>query len=178
MTGVPCSPDEVNFMSVHPFLLFYPFFIKKCVLTESIDFSSVAQRYNILPHCRFNAMCVSLVWDDVRCLWVCTFQDTISGEVFKREAPVVASAVGALDRPYTPDIEGSNLFQGKIFHSATWDDSFQAKGKKITVLGNGASATQFVPELVRHVGSKGKVIQFVRSAHWWTERVSKIPRTM
>lgn len=148
------------------------------ILTKSIDFFSVAQKYNILPRCRFNAMCISLIWDDARCLWVCTFQDTISGEVFKREAPVVVSAVGTLDRPYTPNIEGSESFQGKIFHSVTWDDSFQAKGKKIAVLGNGASATQFVPELVKHVGPKGEVMQFVRSAHWWTERVSKISQTI
>lgn len=122
-------------------------------------------------------MCISLVWDDVRYLWECTFQDTISGQVFKREAPVIVSAVGTLDRPYTPSIEGSESFQGETFHSATWDDGFQAKGKQIAVLGNGASATQFVPELVKHLGSKGKVMQFVRSAHWWTERVSNTSQT-
>ncbi|KAF9889263.1 hypothetical protein FE257_007576 [Aspergillus nanangensis] len=133
-------------------------------------FFSVAQKFDILPHCRFNAMCSSLVWDSTRSIWICTFQDTVSGETFQREAPVVVSAIGTLDRPYIPTIDGSETFQGRVFHSARWDNAFNPKGKKIAVLGNGASATQFVPELVREVGSSGQVTQFVRSAHWWTKR--------
>ncbi|KAL4982408.1 hypothetical protein BDW68DRAFT_182580 [Aspergillus falconensis] len=117
-------------------------------------FVSVAEKYDIIPHCRFNAMCLGLVWDTTRSLWVCTFQDTTSGEIYKREAPVVVSAVGTLDRPFVPDIEGSDTFEGKTFHSAS----------------NGTSATQFVPELVKEVGPKGSVTQFIRSAHWWTKR--------
>lgn len=136
------------------------------------DFFSVARKHDILPHCRFNAMCVGLVWDDARSLWDCTFQDTVSGEIFRREAPIVVSAVGTLDCPYTPNIKGSESFQGEFSHSAKWDESFKPKGKNIIVLGNGASATQFVPELVKQVGPEGKVTQLVHSAHWWSERVS------
>jgi cation diffusion facilitator CzcD-associated flavoprotein CzcO len=135
------------------------------------DFMSVAGKYDIIPHCRFNAMCLALVWDSTRSLWVCKFQDTISGEIYTREAPVVVSAVGTLDSPFIPEIDGSETFKGKTFHSARWDDTLKPLGKQIVVLGNGASATQFVPELVREVGPKGSVTQFVRSAHWWTKRV-------
>jgi len=127
---------------------------------------SVAEKYNIIPHCRFNAMCLALVWDAARSRWVCTFQDTISGEIYKRQASAVVSAVGTLDRPFIPNIEGSDTFEGKAFHSALWDDAFKAVGKNIVVLGNGASATQFVPELLKEIGPKGSVTQFVRSAHW------------
>ncbi|KAL1877131.1 hypothetical protein Plec18167_004816 [Paecilomyces lecythidis] len=133
-------------------------------------FTSVAEKYNIIPHCRFNAMCLGLTWDSTRSLWVCTFQDTIGGEIYKREAPVVVSALGTLDRPFIPQIEGSDTFKGNAFHSARWDDTFKPQGKHIVVLGNGASATQFVPELVNKVGPEGTVTQFVRSAHWWTKR--------
>jgi cation diffusion facilitator CzcD-associated flavoprotein CzcO len=59
-----------------------------------------------------------------------------------------------------------------MFHSARWDDTFKPQEKNIVVLGNGASATQFVPEMVKAVGEGGSVTQFVRSAHWWTKRVS------
>ncbi|KAI9040288.1 uncharacterized protein KD926_008378 [Aspergillus affinis] len=133
-------------------------------------FFSVAERFNILPHCRFNAMCIDMTWDNYRSLWVVTFQDTNSGETFKREAPVVVSAIGTLDRPAIPSIEGANTFQGETFHSAEWVDNFKPNGKRITVVGNGASATQFVPELVKSVGPRGKVTQHVRSSHWWTKR--------
>ncbi|KAL3492479.1 hypothetical protein BJX62DRAFT_106492 [Aspergillus germanicus] len=133
-------------------------------------FLSVAHKYDILPHCHFNKMCLDLTWDDARSLWICTFQDTISGEIITREAPVVISAIGTLDRPLIPEIKGSETFQGKMFHSARWDDTFKPQGKNIIVLGNGASATQFVPEMVKQVGEFGSVTQFVRSAHWWTKR--------
>ena len=116
-----------------------------------------------------------MAWDYSHSLWLVTFQDTISGEIFKREAPIVVSAIGTLDRPEFSSIEGTDSFQGDTFHSAQWDDSFKPEGKRITVVGNGASATQFVPELVKSVGSKGKVTQHVRSSHWWTKRVSYLP---
>lgn len=167
MTGLLCSLVEMSSMPVQ----LHDLEETEEKLIGKPDFFSVAEKYDILPHCHFNAMCLSLVWDDCRSLWMCTFQDTISGELYKREAPVVVSAIGTLDRPNVPSIEGSEYFQGKIFHSARWDDAFQSKDKNVLVLGNGASATQFVPELVKSAG-KGKVTQFVRSAHWWTKRVS------
>ena len=119
-------------------------------------------------------MCTSMTWDNARSLWVVTFEDTKSGEIFIREAPVVVSAIGTLDRPAIPSIDGANSFKGETFHSAEWNDNFKPSGKQITVVGNGASATQFVPELVKSVGPKGKVTQHVRSSHWWTKRVSKL----
>jgi cation diffusion facilitator CzcD-associated flavoprotein CzcO len=145
-----------------------------CIANEDSDFFSVAEKFNILPHCRFNAMCIDMTWDDTRSLWVVTFQDTNSGETFKRTAPVVVSAIGTLDRPSVPSIEGADSFQGETFHSAEWDGNFKPSGKRITVVGNGASATQFVPELVKSVGPKGRVTQHARSSHWWTKRVSYI----
>ena len=113
-------------------------------------------------------------WDDTRSIWSCTFQNTITGKVTIREAAVVISAVGTLDRPAIPVIPGAQDFKGKAFHSARWDSSVSLSGKKVVVLGNGASATQFVPTLVQQVGPKGQVTQLVKSAHWWTKRVSRI----
>lgn len=134
-------------------------------------FYSVAEKYNIIPHCRFNTMCKSLIWDSDRSLWICTFEETTTREVFTSEAAVVVSAIGTLDRPYIPAIEGADTFHGDVFHSARWNHSVNVKNKKILVLGNGASATQFVPELVKEVGPNGNVTQLVKSAHWWTKRV-------
>ncbi|KAF2019573.1 FAD/NAD(P)-binding domain-containing protein [Aaosphaeria arxii CBS 175.79] len=133
-------------------------------------FFSVAEKFNILPHCRFNTTCKNMLWDDARQLWICTFEDGVTGKTFVHEAPVVVSAIGTLDRPNVPEIEGAGKFQGKIFHSARWDDSVALRGKNVVVLGNGASATQFVPEIVKEVAPRGKVVQLVKSAHWWTKR--------
>lgn len=139
---------------------------------RTADFLSVAEKHNILPHCRFNSMCKSMIWDEKRQLWTCTFEDMITGSTFVREAAVVVSAIGTLDRPNVPSIQGATNFKGKAFHSARWDSSIDLKNKNVLVLGNGASATQFVPELVKKVGPHGKVNQLVKSAHWWTKRVS------
>lgn len=72
-------------------------------------------------------------------------------------------------------MEGSEHFDGQAFHSARWDDAVEVKNKNknvVVVLGNGASATQFMPEFVESVASHGKVTQLVKSAHWWMKRVS------
>lgn len=135
-------------------------------------FYSVAERYDILPHCRFGSECVGMRWDEEEALWVCTFRDVETGKTFVDRASAVVSAVGTLDRPFIPRIEGAESFEGKAFHSAAWDSSVSFTNKDVVVLGNGASATQFVPELVKDVGPSGKMTQLVRSAHWWTQRVS------
>jgi cation diffusion facilitator CzcD-associated flavoprotein CzcO len=135
------------------------------------DLLEVADKYDILRRCKFNEMCLKLVWDDARSLWRCTFQNTITGEVTVREASAVVSAVGTLDRPSVPQLQNASSFQGTAFHSARWDTSVDMSGKQVVVLGNGASATQFIPRLVDQVGPKGKVTQIVKSAHWWTKRV-------
>lgn len=138
-----------------------------------VDLFSVAEKYNIISRCRFNTMCKSMIWDQNRQLWTCTLEDIVTGRTFIHEAPVVISAIGTLDRPYIPSIEGAAQFQGTIFHSARWDKSVDFKNKNVVVLGNGASATQFVPELIKEVSPHGSVTQIVRSAHWWTKRVSQ-----
>ena len=136
----------------------------------NLDFTSVAEKYDVIRRCKFNQMCLKMEWIEARSVWSCTFQDSVTGTITIREAAVVVSAVGTLDRPSTPEIAGAPSFAGKAFHSARWDDSVQLKGKNVIVMGNGASATQFVPKLVQEVGPKGNVTQLVRSAHWWTKR--------
>lgn len=132
---------------------------------------SVAKKYDVPRRCEFNTMCIKMAWDVVRSKWICTFKSEATGETFTREADIVVSAVGTLDRPSIPDIKGLENFKGDTFHSARWDAGVNIVSKNVVVLGNGASATQFVPRLAKQVGSRGTVTQIVRSAHWWTKRV-------
>lgn len=73
-------------------------------------------------------------------------------------------AVGGLSEPNHCDIPGHEDFQGPIFHSACWDHSVDLKNKHVIVVGNGCSATQFVPEVAKEAKH---VTQFVRSKHWY-----------
>jgi cation diffusion facilitator CzcD-associated flavoprotein CzcO len=65
-------------------------------------------------------------------------------------ADVLISGTGQLNRPHVPALPGLDTFAGRSFHSARWDASFDPRGKRILVVGNGASAVQFVPELAPH----------------------------
>jgi cation diffusion facilitator CzcD-associated flavoprotein CzcO len=71
--------------------------------------------------------------------------------------------IGALSRPTYPDIPGLDRFQGKMFHSARWDHSYDLSGKTVAVVGTGASAIQFVPQIVPRVG---KLHLFQRTPPW------------
>jgi cation diffusion facilitator CzcD-associated flavoprotein CzcO len=77
--------------------------------------------------------------------------------------------MGTLDRPSIPDIPGQDIFKGGAFHSARWESSTNISWENVVVLGNGASATQFMPRLVKQVAPKRNVTQLVKSAHWWTK---------
>jgi cation diffusion facilitator CzcD-associated flavoprotein CzcO len=64
------------------------------------------------------------------------FQDTVKGDTFLREAPIVISAMGTLDRFNIPDIEGAAMYHDNIFYSARWDDSVNMKNKNVIIIGN------------------------------------------
>ena len=78
-------------------------------------------------------------------------------------ANAVITAVGQLNTPKLPDIPGRDQFKGPAFHSARWEHEHDLKGKRVAVIGTGASATQFVPIIAEEVGS---LTVFQRSAPW------------
>ncbi|KAF3045515.1 hypothetical protein E8E12_008910 [Didymella heteroderae] len=99
------------------------------------------------------------------------FRDTKERTI--RRAKVLVSGVGSLSVPKECDLPGKDDFKGKMFHSATWDHSFDWAGKDVVVLGNGCSATQFVPIMSGEVGDKPpvrKITQFARQAQYLSER--------
>ena len=94
-------------------------------------------------------------WDAAQAAWLV---DTTAGR-FK--AQVLISAAGHLSDPSFPDIEGWPPSGARVFHSANWDHSYDPAGKRIGVIGTGASAIQIVPELARDAG---QLTVFQRSA--------------
>jgi 4-hydroxyacetophenone monooxygenase len=75
----------------------------------------------------------------------------------------IISGVGLLDRPVLPDIPGLDSFEGKKFHTARWDHSYDYAGKRVGVIGTGASGMQLVPDVAMTAGS---ITIFQRSAGW------------
>ncbi|WP_420638838.1 flavin-containing monooxygenase [Candidatus Poriferisocius sp.] len=117
-----------------------------------------ADKYGVLPHCRFNDAVVSARWDDHSATWTVT---TESG--FEVTADVVISALGMFNDVPLPDIEGLGDFEGTTIHSARWDWSHDLSGETVGVIGSAASAVQLVPEIALEVD---RLHVFQRTANW------------
>ncbi len=114
-----------------------------------------AQDEGIMPHIRFNTNLLDATWDEVGTLWRV---QTSQGEY---TANVVVTAMGHLADEKYPPIDGIETFTGEKFHSARWDHSAHLDGKRIAVVGSGASAIQIIPEMQKVAQ---QLIVFQRSA--------------
>jgi cation diffusion facilitator CzcD-associated flavoprotein CzcO len=101
-----------------------------------------AKKYDLLRHVRFNTNLVGARYDEARAKWLVQSED---GRHF--ECDVLVSGMGGLSNPMVPDIPGLETFQGSTFHSATWNHGYDFTGKRVAVIGSGASAIQFVPQI-------------------------------
>lgn len=101
-----------------------------------------AEKYGLHPHFRFGAEVTAARFEEASNEWTLTLA---SGE--QLTADMVVTATGGLSRPAYPRIPGIEKFEGKMFHSARWDHSYALEGKEVGVVGTGASAIQFVPQI-------------------------------
>jgi cation diffusion facilitator CzcD-associated flavoprotein CzcO len=115
-----------------------------------------AREQGVLDQVRTGVEVTSAAYDETTATW---HLETASGE--KIDTDVVITAVGQLSRPAIPHIPGVDSFTGPAFHSAEWDHSVDLRGKRIAVLGTGASAIQFVPGIQPEAGH---ITVFQRSA--------------
>ena len=102
----------------------------------------LAETRGLLPFIRFGKAVVSMVFDEAAQLWRVA---TADGDLLT--ARVVVTAAGGLSNPVVPAIEGAETFQGPMFHSARWDEAFASTGKRVALIGAGASAIQIAPAL-------------------------------
>jgi cation diffusion facilitator CzcD-associated flavoprotein CzcO len=117
----------------------------------------VAHDYGLLPHTQFNTEVTAARWDPKRALWRV---QTTAGAYTAR---FLLAAAGPWDEPKIPDIPGLETFTGEIFHSARWNHDYDLTGKRVAVIGSGASAVQFVPRIQPEVVH---LHLFQRTAHW------------
>jgi cation diffusion facilitator CzcD-associated flavoprotein CzcO len=124
-----------------------------------------ADRFGLRDLVRTGLEVTSATYDDSAATWQIA---TVSGQTF--EADVLVPAMGQLSRPALPAIPGLELFSGPSFHSAQWRHDIDLTGKRIAVLGTGASAIQFVPR-IRKVAAHVTVFQ--RSAPYVVPKVDR-----
>jgi cation diffusion facilitator CzcD-associated flavoprotein CzcO len=117
-----------------------------------------ADKYGLRPHLRFGADVVSARWDDAAQRWHVGTRD---GRRFTGR--VLVSGMGGLSNPAIPDLPGKAAFQGVQFHSAQWRHDVDLTGKRIAVIGTGASAIQFVPQIQKQAA---RVDLYQRTPPW------------
>jgi len=118
----------------------------------------VAAKHDLLPHVRLNQNVTSSRYDESTKTW---HVKTERGEDYR--AKVLVAATGGLSNPAYPSIEGLDTFEGEKFHSAKWNHGYDLTGKRVAVIGTGASAIQFVPQIQPKVE---KLYLFQRMAPW------------
>ncbi|MBA2430318.1 MAG: NAD(P)/FAD-dependent oxidoreductase [Thermoleophilaceae bacterium] len=117
----------------------------------------VADRYDLRRHVRFGAELTDAVWDDEARRW----------HIESSHGPFVArflvAAMGPLSAPSIPELPGMESFEGTTFHSAGWNHDHDLRGRRVAVVGTGASAVQFVPEIQADVE---QLYVFQRTPPW------------
>lgn len=124
------NPEWSRKFSPQPEILDY---LKKCM-----------KDFGLIKHIRFHHEVLRLDWDEAHSEWRIR---TNNGEF---SAQFVIGAFGALSNPSIPRLNGIESFKGEVFHSADWPVTFNPKGRRIAVIGTGASAIQFIPHLQPH----------------------------
>lgn len=117
-----------------------------------------ATKHQLLEHMRFGVDVVRAEFNEDAGRWMLY---TAAGQVF--ETRVVVSAIGGLVNPAWPDIPGLKKFKGKVLHTARWDRGYDLTGKRVAVIGTGASAIQLIPEIQPAVKS---LTVFQRTPSW------------
>jgi 4-hydroxyacetophenone monooxygenase len=122
----------------------------------------VAEKFGLLPHIRFGTEVKSADYDQATQRWMVAVRDA-DGAQDTLKANVVISAVGIFNPIKMPTIKGLDRFEGPCFHTAEWPADLDLKGKRVAMIGNGASAMQTGPEIQNTVES---LTIFQRSPHW------------
>ncbi|MEU1853474.1 NAD(P)/FAD-dependent oxidoreductase [Streptomyces sp. NPDC019990] len=124
----------------------------------------VTDVFRLRPHIRFGSEVKRMSWNGQRLCWDI---ETSSGSL---SADIVVSATGPLSDPKIPDIPGLDSFPGQVFHSARWDHDYDLRGKRVAMVGTGASAAQIVPAVQPGVS---RLTLFQRTPPWVLPRVDR-----
>ena len=125
----------------------------------------VADEYGVRKRIRFGAEMAQARWDEAGSAWRLWFKDGSEATV-----DVLISACGFLTKPALPKVEGSGAFEGAAFHSSQWRHDVDLAGKRVAVVGTGASAIQIVPEVAKIAA---RVHVFQRTPPWVLPRLDR-----
>ena len=121
-----------------------------------------ADKYGLRPHIRLRTEVLAAHYDEARAVWRVTIRDA-TGRTEVLEGRAFVPAVGQLNIPAIPDIPGLDSFGGPAFHTARWDHGTDLRGKRVAMIGTGASGMQAGPSIAPLVD---RLTVFQRGRHW------------
>lgn len=107
----------------------------------------VAHKYDVYKHLRLNTKVTSARWDCQTAQWQVKLESLPTGAVSEEQFDVLITAIGRFNAWKLPDYTGIETYEGHLRHSSNWDPTFDPKGKRVAVIGNGASGIQVVPNI-------------------------------
>lgn len=119
---------------------------------------STAKKYEVAMHIHFQKELVAAHWQETEGYWNIQTKDGVN-----YQTKVLITAIGQLHHPKVPNLKDSHIFKGHSWHSAQWNHEVSLKGKRIGVIGNGASAVQLIPEVAKEAKS---MTVFQRTPNW------------
>jgi 4-hydroxyacetophenone monooxygenase len=125
-------------------------------------FQTVMDRHDIGRHVMWETEVTEASWDDASATWTVRARDR-NGATTELSARAIISAVGQLNRPHLPVIDGQRDFAGPAFHSSEWDHGVDVGGKRVAMIGAGASGFQIAPAVA---GDVDRLTVFQRTAQW------------
>ncbi|MEP9394159.1 NAD(P)/FAD-dependent oxidoreductase [Gordonia sp. VNK1] len=131
--------------------------------------ADVAEKYDLKRRMEFGTVVERAVWDDEAAAWTVSTADGA-----QRTCRYLVTATGFLSQPHTPDFDGLDTFAGTIAHTADWDDDLDLSGRRVAIIGTGATAVQLIPEAARKAVH---LTVFQRTPIWVVPKVDfPIPR--
>jgi 4-hydroxyacetophenone monooxygenase len=132
----------------HTFGVDYAYPYAYCPRDENLKYMQwVADSFGLREHIAFNTEATSIIWDEAAQMWEITARGPSGSRTWRVNA--VISCVGFLSRPHLPDIEGTESFKGVACHTAQWPVGLDLAGKRVAVIGSGASGYQTTPEIAK-----------------------------
>ncbi|CAF9929277.1 MAG: hypothetical protein ALECFALPRED_004289 [Alectoria fallacina] len=128
----------------------------------------VAHKYQLYRHIRFSSAVDEARWDDKNNKWQTKIKriggkEAEIGDFYTVSSDFLVSAVGQLNEPHYPNLPNINAFNGKVMHSARWDWDYGLQGKRVGIIGTGATAAQIIPEIRPQCS---QLVVFQRTPAW------------
>lgn len=136
---------------------------------------ATARKHNVYRYAKFGRSVEDASWDQVAGRWKLILRDVDTGEIEVKEADAILSAVGRFNAWRLPDYPGITQYKGLIRHASDYDPAFDTAGKKVAVIGNGASGIQLVANLQKTVSH---LDHYVRNKTWIVASFAGDERTL